>query len=124
MVIELYFGLLNNVVNFYAAFYSHVGCYRDRTDRSLPEHLGDVSSVDQCYQLVKNMGYQAFGVQYSKECWSGNNAIRRYSIYGPSTSCNNGMGGSWSSDVYRITLTGTNIESNLLFHFWWVDHEL
>ena len=65
--------------------------------------------MDQCYQLVKNRGYQAFGVQYSTQCWSGDNAITTYNIYGPENNCNNGMGGSWSNDVYIITPTGTVI---------------
>ena len=58
--------------------------------------------IQSCKQEAAFRGYTVFGIQHGIECWSGPNAANTYNKYGPSDKCNNGLGGAWANDVYRI----------------------
>ena len=61
-------------------------------------------SVEECYQLAQDKGYQAFGLQGGHECWSSSDALLNYGKYGAGgTKCSTkGLGGHWALDVYMI----------------------
>ena len=101
--VELF--VLNIVVALLLAVnYYHVGCYRDKSARAIPKSLGvwrnDNKLIEKCAQAAKQAGYSAFAVQFKSECWSGPLAHMTYSIYGTSSGCLNGVGGTWAQDVY------------------------
>lgn len=60
-------------------------------------------SLESCKEKAKVEGYTVIGIQFGFQCWSGPNAESTYDTYGPSAVCNNGSGGRWANDVYRIT---------------------
>ena len=85
--------------------YKHLGCFNDKSERALTEKLGErMRSVEECYQLAKDKGYQAFGLQGGHECWSSSDALQNYGKYGAGgTKCSTkGLGGHWALDVYMI----------------------
>lgn len=97
--------VLNIVVALLLAVnYYHVGCYKDKSVRAIPKSLGvwrnDSKVIEKCAQAAKQGGYSAFAVQFKSECWSGPLAHMTYSIYGTSSGCLNGVGGTWAQDVY------------------------
>lgn len=97
--------VLNIVVALLLAVnYYHVGCYKDKSARAIPKNLGvwrnDNKLIEKCAQAAKRAGYSAFAVQFKSECWSGPLAHMTYSIYGTSSGCLNGVGGTWAQDVY------------------------
>ena len=70
-------------------------------------------SLDQCEDTCRNMNSVYFGFEYQIECFC-SSAGESYSIYGESTDCTNGMGGSYAMDVYEINyvppvLTGDDV---------------
>ena len=92
---------------------SYVGCFKDEGEtrgtsgRDLSGHFvfDRDMTIDLCVFLCRNKGYKYAGVQYSKECFCGNN----YGIYGVATNCNylcSGnenliCGGFWANSIYR-----------------------
>ena len=54
--------------------YRNRGCWKDSGNRALPIRLGNVKSVNECYQLANQKGLRNFGIQYKGECWAGNNS--------------------------------------------------
>lgn len=97
-VLNMVFALLL-AVNYY-----HVGCYKDKSARAIPKNLGvwrnNNKLIEKCAHAAKQAGYSAFAVQFKSECWSGPRAHMTYSIYGTSSGCLNGVGGTWAQDVY------------------------
>jgi hypothetical protein len=51
----------------------YMGCFRDCNGRSLPNYVGQSSSVEECIAKAKAAGYNTSGNQYFGECWAGNN---------------------------------------------------
>ena len=71
----------------------------------MPEKLGDdLDTVQQCFEAVKEKGYEVFGVQAGNECWSGPEAQDTYGKYGSVATIYwaGGKGGVSTSSVYRI----------------------
>ena len=98
-------SVLNTVMALLLAVnYYHVGCYEDKSSRAIPKSLGvwrnDNKLIEKCAQAAKQAGYSAFAIQFKSECWSGPLAHMTYSIYGTSSGCLNGVGGTWAQDVY------------------------
>ena len=90
----------------FSVLYEHLGCYKNyenENDTTLPDDLGRVSSVVECYRLAKLRGYPAFGIQSPNKCVSHKKALQRYYRHGISTDCNNKkMGGEFESNVFKI----------------------
>ena len=42
-----------------------------------------------------------FAVQRGKECFTSRDATMTYQMYGPSSSCRDGKGGTWAQNVYK-----------------------
>lgn len=94
----------------------HIGCYKDGGKRAMPVRLAYTVNnlLESCTQAAIAQGYSVFGIQFNQECFSGPNAQHTYDKYGTSTHCSNGVGGSWSNDVYRVIRAG--ILTTLLQH--------
>ena len=62
------------------------------------------SIIQACAAKVHEEGFQYFGVQDYKECWSGANGSMTYNRYGRSDKCRleYGVGTEWSNFVYRL----------------------
>ncbi|KAM7429142.1 hypothetical protein ABFA07_019951 [Porites harrisoni] len=126
---EVKLFVLNIVVALLLAVnYYHVGCYKDKSARAIPKSLGvwrnDNKLIEKCAQAAKQAGYSAFAVQFKSECWSGPLAHITYSIYGTSSGCLNGVGGTWAQDVYFFNSTQVGnykvrrcYTFNVIFHY-------
>jgi hypothetical protein len=106
---------------FFSQDYKHVGCFGDAGDRALPIYLGSSPSsviVEICAEKTDVKNYPAFSVQNGRECWSGPSSDQTYDKHGPSTKCNDGVGGTWAGDVYFF-VHGRYLEkrTHLLFIF-------
>ena len=53
-------------------------------------------------EVAKDKGFPAFAIQDGGECFGSATALDTYNIYGASTNCHDGEGGSFANDVYRI----------------------
>ena len=97
--------------------FERVGCFWDeKPKRALPIllHTFAVNWTDMnnsyskiiraCAVNVSKAGFQYFGIQHYKECWSGVNGSVTYNKYGRGGNCDllNGIGKSWSNFVYRF----------------------
>ena len=97
--------------------FERVGCFKDKKlKRALPERLHTFSVnwtdmnnsyskiIRACAVNVSKAGFQYFGIQHYKECWSGVNGSVTYNKYGRNNNCDllNGIGKSWSNFVYRF----------------------
>ena len=84
----------------------YIGCYKDKGIRAMPKQLTSRTNLlEACTQEVITLGYTVFGIQLG-HCFSGPTAQLTYDKYGNSTNCNNGFGGDWANDVYRIIPAG------------------
>jgi len=82
--------------------YFKAGCFADnKTNRAMEEFYGS-KRIQDCMMLTSLKRYRAFGIQYGDECWTGPNAHLYYNKHGPSDTCANEKGGSWSNYVYII----------------------
>ena len=91
----------------YTAPYVHKGCYGDQSNRALSIFIASLQKdgnelVNECYRLTKDKGYNVFGVQDGKECWSDPNGECFYDKHGNKSSCRDGTGARWANDVYFI----------------------
>ena len=68
----------------------------------MPKLLARVANPRECFEIVRNKSWPAFGTQFSKECWSSKDADKTYGKYGKSTSCINNMGHELANDVWII----------------------
>lgn len=104
------------------ASYTYIGCYADAELRDLPFTYTDrntviptflswsspaIMTVDICYAVAKQYGFNYFGLQYSNQCYLGNS----YGKYGvAATTCNlpcsgnygQVCGASWTNSVYSV----------------------
>ena len=103
--------------------YRFLGCYQeDSAARAMPQKISDFRSlsnkdvVDLCYLDALKGGYQAFGVQYGGQCFSGPQAHLTYKRYGGSGGCRHGKGGTWANDVYFIDGENFFVSSELGRH--------
>ena len=95
--------------------YTSLGCWEDKSDRSIPTLEGSstlldgsyqnrVDAIQKCYQVAKSLGYEVFAVQNGGWCASSCTAKSTYKTYGTSTACMaDGEGGPWANHVYEIT---------------------
>ena len=53
---------------------NYVGCFEDKSQRTLPVNLnlGKGQSLEACVDAAKAKGLKYAGLQYSVECWGGN----------------------------------------------------
>ncbi|XP_078601050.1 uncharacterized protein LOC144876033 isoform X2 [Branchiostoma floridae x Branchiostoma japonicum] len=95
--------------------YISLGCWRDTGDRAIPTMEGSDPRLDgpyqnrqdairKCYEVTKDRGFSYFAVQNGGWCASSPIAGETYQKYGRSTTCgNDGEGGPWGNEVYKIT---------------------
>jgi len=84
------------------AAFSHLGCYKDTSDRAM-DHLKDgINSIEGCYDLCKENGYSLFGLQHPAggECFCSNDKDEAMQ-FGKATNCEDGRGGDWALDIYE-----------------------
>ena len=60
------------------------------------------NAIQKCYEVARDRGYNYFGVNNGGWCVGSFDAEFRYKIRGKATSCKDGVGGQWTSDVYFI----------------------
>ncbi|XP_035699356.1 uncharacterized protein LOC118431996 [Branchiostoma floridae] len=95
--------------------YISLGCWRDTGDRAIPTLEGSDPRLDgpyqnrqdairKCYNVAKDRGFSYFAVQNGGWCASSPIAGETYQKYGRSSTCgNDGEGGPWGNEVYKIT---------------------
>ena len=85
--------------------YENVGCWMDTDSRALEILAWTIDPPDvipKCFRLAKNRGYKTFALQWGVQCFGGANDTA-HKKYGPSANCQeNGRGGDWGYQVYRI----------------------
>lgn len=62
-----------------------------------------LNPITKCANAAKAYGYKIFAVQNGGQCFSGMEAEKTYTTYGPSTGCRFGVGGTLSNDVYTLS---------------------
>ena len=63
---------------------------------------GRDNPIQTCYEIARDKGYNYFGVNNGGWCMGGYDAEFSFKRYGKVTSCKDGKGGQWSTDVYFI----------------------
>jgi len=124
--------------------YTDLGCYKDKTKdidpraaphaynrehRAIGTFIGDVKTIDECYQLaktenIKNKNYNLFALQGGGQCFLGNTADSisqnglksglkspRYSMYGKDNNCPK-LGGNWLNHVFSIIEQSVAVRTN------------
>ena len=87
-----------------AAFFGY-DCFAEQlSNRALPVLLAsNITSKEECYELAKAGGYQAFGIQNGTECWTGEDAHLVYDKHGKTSGCTRWMGGPMKNDIFLIS---------------------
>ena len=63
-------------------------------------------AIQKCALAAKLRGYKTFAIQDGGMCVSGPNSHQTFDKYGKSQDCkNDGKGGPWANQVYRLTGT-------------------
>ena len=112
-------------LSFSIALYVHLGCWYSHSQRpnyAIKELEGKDKRLDgeyyatnplqkpskrenaiqKCYEVARDRGYNYFGVNNGGHCVGSYDAEFRYKAYGKRTTCKNGKGGQWTTDVYFI----------------------
>jgi len=79
------------------------GCFKDhRNNRICPEQKAENLSLNQCWSACTSEGFAGMGYQYQKECWccTSDELVSILAGNQVSDKCTNGLGGSYSADVY------------------------
>ena len=84
---------------------AYLGCFSDSSTRALPDQLFIETTIDNCINTAKMMGYKYAGLQYYGYCFAGNTL--GYAKL-PESDCNTPCtlesqeicGGSWANSVY------------------------
>lgn len=91
-----------------------MGCYLDTPDRAIPlleaispqldgSYMQRAAAIRRCANAAHQLKIDVFAVQNGGQCFGGPEANLSYNKYGNSTRCaNNGRGGPWSNQVYKI----------------------
>ena len=58
--------------------------------------------IETCYDIARDKGYNYFGVNNGGWCLGSYDAEFTFKVQGKATSCKDGRGGQWMSDVYFI----------------------
>ena len=61
------------------------------------------NAITKCFEVARERGYRVFAVQDGGWCSSSATGLGTYTKYGEARNCENGKGGVWASDIYRIT---------------------
>lgn len=81
------------------------GCWNDQGIRALPNCANCATKVkwdfNECKNYADEKGYNAIGLQFGGECWTGNFPENDYKRYGASTSVCNDIGGPWINHVWQ-----------------------
>lgn len=91
-----------------------MGCYLDTPDRAIPlleaigpqldgSYMQRAAAIRRCANAAHQLKIDVFAVQNGGQCFGGPEASLSYNKYGNSTRCaNNGRGGPWSNQVFKI----------------------
>ena len=87
------------------ARYINIGCFVDKSVRAIPysgKTFSGPNAIQECAALAASNGYQAFGVQYGGQCYTGSEVHVTYAKYGKASDCDckNGLGGTWRNNIY------------------------
>ena len=58
--------------------------------------------IEDCHNFAQSKGWNVFGVQYGRECFTSADAENTYQKHGQTDRCFNGEGGFDAMDVYKI----------------------
>jgi len=81
---------------------TNLGCYKDTSDRAFSHrHSKNHLSLDSCSTYCQARGSQYMGYENGNECYCSepNDNVFRY---GKESNCNDGKGGRWSLNIYRV----------------------
>ena len=89
------------------AKYNPIGCFVDKSLRAIPysgKTFSGPLTIPRCAAIATSKGYQAFGVQYGGQCFTGPEAHVTYAKYGEASDsdCKNGLGGTWRNNIYSF----------------------
>ena len=89
----------------------HLGCYKDESDRAIGTKYSTGSNpVQDCHEIAVEKGYTHYAVESEDECFTSDTAGSTYDKYGrliESDCGNDGVGGDWTMDVYKIVPCST-----------------
>lgn len=86
--------------------YKYIGCYKDsKNDRALKNMIGR-GSLNQCINMGKLKGYDTIGLQYTDECWAGDNNqdgndYKKHGLQTNNEFCNINKPGSLTNIIYQ-----------------------
>ena len=92
----------------------HLGCWKDdRYTRAIEGGLRFRSEnpFSDCESYTRENGWQVFGVQFGKECFTAANAEETYQRHGETSGCSGGTGGFNIQDVYQIKCIGKRVSN-------------
>jgi len=81
-----------------------LGCWTSSRDRAFDKKISESKlGLNGCQAACKASGsqYVYISYEYNSECYCGLKT-ENYQVLGSSTACKNGVGGSWSGNVYQI----------------------
>ena len=93
-----------------------IGCFKDKKSaRAISGGYVTMptDTLQKCYEHAISSGFTVFAVQAGNQCFTSATAGETYSIYGESTACASGRGGSWAMDVY------TTLQSEYIHNMVW-----
>ena len=84
----------------------YLGCYKDDSDRDLPNMVASNQTPGSCVRLCREKGYLYAGIQYGGQCWCGN-TFGKHGVR-PETECHQDCDqdkryvccAAWRSNVY------------------------
>ena len=93
--------------------YTSLGCWTDTDTRAITtlegmdprldgEYKTRTDPINKCFEVAKDLGFPAFGIQNGGWCCGAVDALKTYTMYGAATNCIDGEGGDWANDIYKI----------------------
>ena len=58
--------------------------------------------IEDCHNFAQSNGWNVFGAEYQRECFTSADAESTYQKHGQATDCKDGKGEYFTMDVYRI----------------------
>ena len=103
VILFLYFFL--NIVVFPGKCWQHLGCWTDTWNRAIEGGMESFTDdpINKCHDRAAGKGNTVFAIQATTQCFTAANAGETYTTHGRANNCQDGVGGSWALDVYRIT---------------------
>ena len=59
--------------------------------------------INKCHDRAAGKSYTVFAIQATTQCFTAADAEETYKKHGRADTCQDGVGGGWAQDVYRIT---------------------